>query len=236
MKLLRIFILAFILLAAGTFFWLTAGTDAQTLLFERLVFTDQRLVYLVVVLCIITLLSTISGLPIFYLSMAMGFLLNLVPGILICWGVNLLSVMVSFWMVRSAFTGYFQRKYGEKKLIKRINKRIDKYGLWTVAFSRAIYIIPTNVINFSFPLSSITSRSYLAGTAVGLIPECLVNILAGYLIKHEAVLLSSPETRTWEAFIIGAFILLLAGIFILLRIRQKRRKKFRALKGIPFDG
>lgn len=235
MKLLRILIIAFILLAAATFLWLTAGTDARTLLFDRLVLSDQRLVYMIAVLCVLTLLSTLTGLPILYLSMAMGFLLKLAPGLLICWGVNLLSVMLAFWMVRSAFTGYFQKKYGEKKLIKRINGRIEQYGLWTVAFSRGIYIIPTNMINFSFPLSSITPRSYLAGTAIGLVPECLVNILAGYLIRHEAILLSSSETRTWEAAIIGVFILLLAGMFILLHLRQKRRKKFRSLKEIPFD-
>ena len=214
MKLLRILILSSILLAAGAFFWLTAGTDARTLLFDRLVLSDQRLVYVMVVLCVLTLLSTLTGLPILYLSMAMGFMLKLAPGLLICWGL----------------------KYGEKKLIKRINRRIEQYGLWTVAFSRGIYIIPTNMINFSFPLSSISPRSYLAGTAIGLVPECLVNILTGYLIRHEAILLSSPETRTWEAAIIGGFILLLAGLFILLRLRQKRRKKFRSLKGVPFDG
>ena len=236
MKLLRILIIAFILLAAVAFFWLTAGTDARTLLFDRLVLSDQGLVYVMVVLCVLTLLSTLTGLPILYLSMAMGFLLKLAPGLLICWGVNLLSVMVAFWMVRSAFTGYFQKKYGEKKLIKRINRRIEQYGLWTVAFSRGIYIIPTNVINFSFPLSSIGARSYLAGTAIGLVPECLVNILTGYLIRHEAILLSSPETRTWEAAIIGGFILILAGLFILFRRRQKKRRKFRTLKGVPFDG
>jgi len=236
LKLLRILIISSILLATGAFFWLTAGTDAQTLLFDRLILSDQRLVYVMVVLCVLTLLSTLTGLPIFYLSIAMGFLLKLAPGLLICWGVNLLSIMLAFRMVRSAFTGYFKKKYGEKKLIRRINKRIDRYGLWTVAFSRGIYIIPTNMINFSFPLSSINARSYLAGTAIGLVPECLVNILAGYLIKHEAVLLSSPETRTWEAAIIGGFILLLAGMFILFRLRQKRRKKFRSLKEIPFDG
>ena len=235
MKQLRIIIIAFILLTAGAFIWLTAGSDAQALLFERIVLTDQRIVFLVIIISALILLSTLSGLPILYLSMGIGFLLNFTPAMLICWGVNMLAVMASFFMVRSAFTEYFREKYGEKKLIKRINKGIGNYGLWSVVFSRAIYIIPTNLINFSFPLSSITTRSYLLGTMIGLIPECLINVLAGYLIKHEVILLSTPETRTWQAGIIGAFILLLLLASILLRIRQIRRKKFRALKGIPFE-
>ena len=232
---MRIIIIAFILLTAGTFIWLTAGTDAQSLLFERIVLTDQRIVFLVLLICALTLLSTLTGLPIFYLSMAIGFLLNFTPALLICWGVNVLTVMASFFMVRSAFTEYFREKYGEKSLIKRINLRIEKNGLWSVVFSRGIYIIPTNMINFSFPLSSINPRSYLLGTMIGLIPECLINVLTGYLIKHEVILLSAPETRTWQAAIIGAFILLLLLVSILLRVRQNRRKKFKTLKGIPFE-
>ncbi len=232
---MRIIIIAFILLTVGAFIWLTAGSDAQSLLFERIVLTDQRIVFLIIIICALTLLSTLSGLPILYLSMGIGFLLNFTPAMLICWAVNVLSVMASFFMVRSAFTEYFREKYGEKKLIKRINKGIGNYGLWSVVFSRAIYIIPTNLINFSFPLSSIKTRSYLLGTMIGLIPECVINVLAGYLIKHEVILLSTPETRTWQAGIIGAFILLLLLVSILLRIRQIRRKKFRALKGIPFE-
>ena len=234
MKQLRIVIIAFILVTVGIFIWLTAGTDAQSLLFERIAVTDQRIVFLVLLISALTLLSTLSGLPILYLSMAIGFLLNFTPALLICWGVNVLAVMAAFFMVRSAFTDYFREKYGEKKLIKRINKKIGKYGLWSVVVSRAVYIIPTNIINFSFPLSSITSRSYLLGTMIGLIPECLINVLTGYLIKHEVILLSTPEIHTWQAAITGAFILLLLLVFILLRIRQNSRKKFRTLKGIPF--
>jgi uncharacterized membrane protein YdjX (TVP38/TMEM64 family) len=225
----------FILVTVATFIWFTAGTDAQSLLFERIMVTDHRIVFLVLLISALTLLSTLSGLPILYLSMAIGFLLNFTPALLICWGVNVVSVMASFFMVRSAFTEYFSEKYGEKKLIKRINKRIGKYGLWSVVFSRSIYIIPTNMINFSFPLSTIPMRSYLLGTIIGLIPECLINVLTGYLIKHEVILLSTPETRNWQAAIVGAFILLLLLVFILLKIRQNRKRKFHTLKGIPFE-
>jgi uncharacterized membrane protein YdjX (TVP38/TMEM64 family) len=233
-RLFRIIIIAFILITVGIFIYLTAGTDAETLLFERILVMDQRTILLVLLICSFTLLSTLTGLPILYLSIALGFLLKLTPALLICWLVNLISVMATFYLVRFAFTSYFEERYGQKKLIQRINKRIQKYGLWTVVFSRGIYIIPTNVINFSFPLSNISSRTYLLGTLVGLIPETLLNVLTGYLIKHEVILLSAPETRTWQALVIGGFILLFILAFILLKIRQKRRNKFKTLKQIPY--
>jgi uncharacterized membrane protein YdjX (TVP38/TMEM64 family) len=236
LRALRIIIVSLIVVSMGAFFWLTAGTDAQTLVFERIMVTDQRLVLMVLLLCAFTLFSTLTGLPVLYLSMAIGFLLNFTPALLICLGMNLLSVMATFYLVRRAFTGYFQEKYGQKKLISRMNKRIGKYGLWTVVFSRGIYIIPTNVINFSFPLSRIHPRVYLLGTVLGLIPECLINVGSGYLIRHELMLLSSPESRGWQALAIGAFILLFALVFVILSLRQKRRKRFRRLKQIPYQG
>ena len=234
MKQLRIIIIAFILLAAGAFIWITAGNDAEKLLFDRLEVTDRHHLSLVLLICAFTLLSTLAGLPVFYLSMALGFLLAFIPAMLICLVVNAAAVMATFYMVRYAFSDYFKEKYGKKKLIRRINKRIRKYGPWTVVFSRAIYIIPTNLINFSFPLSTISSRSYLLGTVIGLVPESLINVLTGYLIKHEVILLSAPETRTWQALVIGGFILVLSLTFILFRIRQKRRKMRLKLDPIPY--
>ena len=234
MKQLRIAIIAFILITVGTFIYLTAGSDAETILFERIIIMDQGTIYLVLLICAFTLLSTLTGLPIFYLSLALGFLLNFTPAILICWIVNIVAVMATYYMVRFTFTAYFTERYGKKKLIRRINKRIQKYGLWTVVFSRSIYIVPTNIINFSFPLSKISTRSYLLGTIVGLIPECLLNVLTGTLIKHEVILLSAPETRNWQALIIGGFIVIFTLIFVLFKIRQNRRKKFKTLKAIPY--
>ena len=235
MKALRIIIVAFILITVGIFIYLTAGTDAETLLFDRILLLDQRTMLLVLLICSFTLLSTLTGLPILYLSIALGFLLNLAPALLLSWAVNFISVIATFYLVRFAFTSYFRERYGGKKMIQRINTRIQKYGMWTVVFSRGIYIIPTNVINFSFPLSNISVRSYLLGTSIGLLPETVLNVVTGYLIKHEVILLSAPETRTWQALVIGGFILLFVLVIVILKVRQRRRKRFKAPDPIPYD-
>ena len=235
MKTLRIIIIALIVLALGAFFWITAGSEPETLLLDRLQSGDQGLVPMVLIICALTLLSTLAGLPVFYLALALGFLLDFAPAFLIAMGVNLLGVMGAWYMVRYIFTSSFQEKYGKKKLIRRINKRIEKHGMWPVVFSRSIYVIPTNLINFSFPLSRITTRQYFLGTLLGLIPECLINVLSGYLIKHEVILLSSPDARTWQIVVVGAFILLFAAALILVRV-LKRKKKFKKLKVVPYEG
>jgi len=234
MKLLRILIISIIILGAGLFIWLTAGSEPEALLLKRMDGAHENLLSLVLLLSAFTLLSTLAGLPVFYIALAMGFLLHLGPALLLAWGVNLISVTATFFMVRMTFHDYFQEKIGKRKLISRINKRIRKYGLWTVVISRGIYILPTGLINYSFPLSRIRPRAYILGTAIGLVPECLINVLSGYLIKHELMLLSSAETRNWQALVVGAFILLTLLTLVGLRLRQNRRKKFDKLKAVPY--
>lgn len=226
--------MAFIAIAVGVFLYLTVGQDPEAMLLERVAAYQQHLVAWVLLLCALILLSTLSGLPVFYLVVALGFLLDFIPAMLISWAIGLVSVMATFYLVRYAFTSYFKEKYGKKKLIRRINKRIRAYGWWSVAFSRGIYILPTNLINFSFPLSHISTRAYFFGTLLGLVPECLINVLTGYAIKHEVILLSSPGANTVKVLVIGGFVLLLALVLILLRIRQNRRKKFKRLKAVPY--
>ena len=119
MKLLRIIIIALIVLAMGAFIWITAGSDPEALLLERLTMADQHLSIAVLILCAFILLSTLTGLPIFYINLALGFIISFTPALFISWGMNLVAVMLTFYMVRLLFSDYFQERYGKKKVIRR---------------------------------------------------------------------------------------------------------------------
>lgn len=233
MKTLRIIVVSAIIVILVLFFWFTAGSDPQALLIHAMEEWDTRHFILIMMILLLTMISTLSGLPVFYLAVALGFFIPFFPSLLLAWAINLAAVMLTFWMVRSLFYAYFKRKYAEKKLIKRTNKRIKKYGLWTVAFSRSIYIVPTNIINFSFPLSKIKGKTYLFGTMIGLLPECFINVSTGYMIRHELLLLSDPQPNLLKIIVIGGFILLLAGVFIILNRRQRRPEKSKIEKIVP---
>jgi uncharacterized membrane protein YdjX (TVP38/TMEM64 family) len=159
--------------------------------------------------------------------------MNYLPAITISWLINMVAIIITFFMVRGVFSGYFKEKYGKRKIIQKINSRIRKYGFWTVAMSRGIYVIPTNIINFSFPLSKITSRKYFIGSMIGLIPESFINITTGYLLKHQILLLNSPQQNILKIAIIGFFLLLMAIGILLINYRRKRVDKARINEIIP---
>jgi hypothetical protein len=111
-KYLRIIIIAFIPVAIGVYLWVTAGSDAGDLLLERLNLASRNLALVVMLLFALTLLSTLTGLPVFYINLAMGFILTFVPALLFSWAANIIAVMATYYMVRLLFLDYFRDKYG----------------------------------------------------------------------------------------------------------------------------
>ncbi|MEX0986470.1 MAG: VTT domain-containing protein [Bacteroidales bacterium] len=233
MRFLRIVIIIIILLVLGGFFYFTFDNDPQQILLESFGQWDTRYLLIIFVVFALTLVSTLTGLPVLYLSVALGFFLKFLPAFLFAWAINLIAVMATYIVVKRVYYNYFKEKFGKKKLIKGINKRIKKYGFWTITFSRGVYFIPTNLINFSFPLSKITARQYLTGTMTGLIPECLVNVSTGYLLRHELQLMGTSGQPYLRIIITGTTLAMLATLLILLRYRRKRLDKARLNKFVP---
>lgn len=233
MKILRIVIIVIIVLTLSAFFYFTLENDPQSLLIHSIEEWRQQYLWIILIIFGITLISTATGLPVLYLGVAIGFFMSYFSALAIAWGMNLIAVMLSYLIVKRVFSDYFKEKYGDKKLIKRINKRIGKYGLWTVAFSRAVYIIPTNIINFSFPLSKISSKNYIIGTMIGLVPESLINVTTGYMIRHEILLLGSPEQNIIKILVIAGFIILLSSLFIFLRFKKRKLERSKINEIVP---
>ena len=233
MKFLRITIITVIALIMAGFVIFATRNDPQHQLITSMEFLAAHHIYLILAIFVLTLISTLTGLPVLYLGVALGFFIPYLTALILAWTIQLFAVMTTFFMVRRVYYAYFRKRYGEKKLIRRINMRIRKYRFWTVAVTRGVYFIPTNIINFSFPLSRITTRQYLVGTMTGLIPECLINVTTGYLLKHQLMLLDSPQQNLQKIVLIGTYLLLMATLFLFLRNRKNRADKSRLKKIIP---
>ncbi|MCF8224455.1 MAG: VTT domain-containing protein [Bacteroidales bacterium] len=229
----RITIVIIILLFLGGFFMISAEYDLQSELIQFLEKLETAYIWIVLIIFGLTLFSTLAGLPVLYLGVALGVFIPYLPAVGIAWFISLISVMTTFYMVKSVFSRNIKERYGSKKMMKKINKRIKKYGLWTVALSRSIYIIPTNIINFSFPLSRITLRQYFNGTMMGLIPESFINVTTGYLLKNQIILLTAPQKDLVSILISTAALAVIALVIVILYYRKRKVKKARINDIIP---
>ncbi|MDF1572271.1 MAG: VTT domain-containing protein [Bacteroidales bacterium] len=237
MRTLRISIVFFILLVLSGFFYISTEIDPQQFIIQLFENAEQQYVVIVLVIAALTIFSTMTGLPVFYFSVALGFFLPQLPALGLTWFINLVAVMATFWMVKHVFLESFRRRYGDKKMVRKINRRVKKHGLWTVAATRSVYFIPTNIINFSFPLSRISTRRYLAGTMIGLVPETLINVGTGYLLKNHLMLLIAPQQNLLKLVISGTVLALIIAVLLYLRSRKRRlqQAKIDAYVALPDD-
>ncbi|MGI8845891.1 MAG: TVP38/TMEM64 family protein [Thermoleophilaceae bacterium] len=78
------------------------------------------------------------------------------------------------------------RRLGRERVRERLGRRtqiadrwVHDQGLLGVIALRLIPVVPFNALNYAFGLSSVARRSYLIGTAVGIIPGTTAFVVLG---------------------------------------------------------
>jgi len=222
MRILRLLFLLLLISAATAFFLLASSHDPEQWLFHTVELVGDNPLILILLIAILTISFTLTGLPVFYLSMVLGYVFGFAGGFILAWLINLLAVSITFVSVRYLFADYFRKLAGKRKFLGKLNAGLEKYGTWYVAISRAIYLIPTNIINYGFALTRIRGRDFLTGTAMGLLTESLINAGAGALIKKEIPIIDS-DISLLRLLIIAGSVLLLLMLFLLFKRFQDRK-------------
>jgi uncharacterized membrane protein YdjX (TVP38/TMEM64 family) len=161
---------------------------------------------------LIHIILNITAVPRVFFVIFTGYVYGVFLGFLFSWIATLVGLIVTFIMVRYLFRQSFEHRFGSKKIVGKINKMVDKHGMWTVVFLRAIYIVPSSVLNYSFGFTKIKTSHYLVGSAIGFIPVVLFNVWAGNVLSNQ---IESSNGVDYSIIIIG--IVLLGLVYILRR-------------------
>ena len=127
----------------------------------------------------IYIILNLVAIPRVFLTIFSGYVFGVFYGFLFAWLATIIGLSVSFLVIRYLFRQSFEKRFGNKKLVEKVNLQIDKHGFWLVIFLRAIYIFPSSVLNYSFGFTKIKTSGYLLGSGIGFIPVVLVNVFAG---------------------------------------------------------
>ena len=63
--------------------------------------------------------------------------------------------------------------------LRRLDERLRRGGLWTVAGGRLLPVIPYPVLSYACGLTSIRLRDYLAGSVLGVLPSAVAFVTIG---------------------------------------------------------
>jgi uncharacterized membrane protein YdjX (TVP38/TMEM64 family) len=170
---LRLVALGVIIVVAGLlaykFGWLDYGYVLDRITALR---QSRDVVSFAVVFVLIYGVATSIGVPATPLTVAAGALFGTFTGTLLSWTGGLLGAAVGYWIARTigrdAVSGWVKR-FG--RVDAAMSAMRDFGGMLRV---RLFPILPLGVISFVAGLASAPFLSYLAATAVGLIPSTLI--------------------------------------------------------------
>ncbi|GAA0207247.1 TVP38/TMEM64 family protein [Cytobacillus oceanisediminis] len=118
-----------------------------------------------------------------------------------------LAFALSRWLGRRSV-----RDLGVER-IRRLDEQIGRRGLVAVLVARLVPVVPFTTINYAFGLTSVTLRSYVVATTVGIIPGTAVYVAVGAYGF-------SPGSWPFAIAIVGLVLLSIVGVMHRRRTRD----------------
>jgi uncharacterized membrane protein YdjX (TVP38/TMEM64 family) len=150
------------------------------------------------------------------LSLAAGAIFGVVAGT--CYAVvsATIGATLAFLATRYLLNDTVQRKFGAK--LEKLNRELAERGLNYLLFLRLVPVFPFFLINLGAGLTRLPLRTFVIGTAIGIIPGGFAYCNAGASL---AAITSGSEIVSPR--VLGSFALL--GLFALAPVIYKRRKQ-----------
>lgn len=120
--------------------------------------------------------------------------------------------------VLGAVGAFFLSRYLGRDLVRGISgerllaldRRVAEHGFGTVLLARLVPLVPFSAANYAFGLTSVRWRSYVAATAVGIVPGTALYVAVGAF---------GAEPGSWP-FVLAIVGLVLLSLLGLLRSRR----------------
>jgi uncharacterized membrane protein YdjX (TVP38/TMEM64 family) len=180
-----------------------------------------------VYMMMIYILFNLAAIPRVFFTIFSGYVFGLFYGFLFAWLATIAGLIVTFISIRYLFKERFVEKFGDKKLVEKLNQLIEKRGLLMVIFLRAIYIVPSSILNYTFGFTKIKTMTYLIGSAIGFVPVVLINVYAGYEIHKNLI-----STKPFNYMQLIAPLAIVVFAFFLIKYLLKKFKLSSLLKSL----
>ena len=98
-----------------------------------------------------------------------------------------ISALIAFSISR--FLGDKWASHSRIEFVRKLDKVVTKRGFKTLMFLRLIPIAPFDPINYGAGLTSMSYRTFFAGTALGVVPALVVYVLLGSALANPKLLI-----------------------------------------------
>lgn len=146
------------------------------------------------VVCIVG--ATILFVPGSGSMMIAGFLFGLLPGIAYAAIAITLGAQLAFLVGRKGARHWVEQKVAGNPRLVAIEKGLQEEAFLIVVLTRLSLVIPFNLLNYAYGITSVRSRTHLVATAVGMLPAVALYVYLGTLARDLGQILSGQAAPT----------------------------------------
>lgn len=136
--------------------------------------------------------------------MIAGFLFGLLPGTMYAAVGITIGAQAAFLAGRKFARHWVERRVATNPRLHAVEKGLREEAFVIVTLTRLSLVIPFNVLNYAYGITSVRSGVYLAGTAVGMLPAVVLYVYLGTLARDLGQILSGDATPSDLGYWIAA--------------------------------
>lgn len=140
------------------------------------------------VACVV--LATVLFVPGSVSMMIAGFLFGLAPGVLFAAVGITVGAQMAFLTGRWGARQWVERRVSGNQRLQAIEQGLREEAFLIVVLTRLSLIIPFNVLNYAYGVTSVATRTHLAATALGMLPAVALYVYLGTLAHDLGQILS----------------------------------------------
>ena len=132
-----------------------------------------------------------------------GFLFGAVKGFVFALLGIVFGATAAFFVGRSLSRGWIEERIRKHGRLRAIDRAVDDNAFTVVLLSRLAFVVPYNLLNYFYGLTSVKTSTFVAATAVGMLPIVAMYVYLGTLARDIDALLGGggapDEVRWWLA-------------------------------------
>ena len=167
--------------------------------------------------------ATVALFPGWISMMLGGLLFGLLPGLPFALLGITAGAFGAFLAGRALGRSWVEKRMGDSLKLQALDEAVNAQSFYIVFLTRFAIVLPFNVLNYAFGLTRVTPATYVAATALGMLPAVLLYVYLGTLADDFGAILAGDVRPAGSAYWIAAVAIAAIAAVIWIVQRAARR-------------
>ena len=167
--------------------------------------------------------ATVALFPGWISMMLGGLLFGLLPGLPFALLGITAGAFGAFLAGRALGRSWVEQRMGDNLKLQALDEAVNAQSFYIVFLTRFAIVLPFNVLNYAFGLTRVRPATYVAATALGMLPAVLLYVYLGTLADDFGAILAGDVRPASGAYWIAAVAIVAIAAVIWIVQRAARR-------------